>query len=186
MSRSKIVEILGSLALMLGFGGYAAAQSGAVPVRAAAAVPYHSGNITCAKDGARTLAEFDQTCPAGFHYAQIPAADIAGLPTGTTAPVDSAVKIVHKTVTVNADYQAGTAAERTITFTGLPAYVSSGSAEVHGDNTGGVPDALAANISVSPSPSPTNGQTTRSFLVTASGFNGSESYVLDVWVLVTT
>jgi hypothetical protein len=107
---------------------------------------------------------------------------------GTTSSVptgDSGTKIVHKTVTVNADFQAGTVDERTITFTGLPAYVSGGSKELSGSNNGGIPDGYGASIGVAPV-APTNGQTVRKFVVTPAGFNGTESYTLDVWVLVTT
>lgn len=109
----------------------------------------------------------------------------AATTTATVTAGTSPVSVLHRTVTVDADYQAGTEAQRTITVTGLPAYSSSGSKEITGDNSAGVPDALAAGITVTEKP-PTNGQTTRSFVVAASGFNGTEKYALDVWVLAVT
>lgn len=136
--------------------------------------------MLCAKNGSRQLAVFEG-CPAGYFQASLPAGTVLGAPAAGEA---AAVKIVHKQVTVNADYQAGTLAERTVTFTGLPAYKSSGSAEISGSNVDGLPDAVMGSVTVAPT-TPTNGQTTRSFVVTPAGFNGSESYTLDLWILST-
>ena len=165
MSRSKIVALLGSLVLLLGVGGYAAAQ---------AAGP-SSG--LCATNGTRVVRYF-ATCPAGSFP--------ISLPSGTTVvSAPAAVSIVHKQITVDADYQGGTEAQRTVTIAGLPAFVSSGSAELWGSNNGGIPDGYSASVGVT-RVTPTNGQTTRKFVLSPAGFNGAESYVLDVWVLVTT
>jgi hypothetical protein len=96
-------------------------------------------------------------------------------------------RVVHKSVKVDVDYQAGTEAQRTVTFTGLPAYAASGVGEIYGTNVAGIPASLTShgvNVAVAEQ-SLTNGQTTRSFVVTPSGFTGSEAFTLDIWVLVT-
>lgn len=87
-------------------------------------------------------------------------------------------------VTVNADFQALTEAERTVTITGLPAYQSSGSEDLWLSSAAGVPDGFAAAIDVDRQPR-TNGQTVARFTVDAGGFTGDEAYNLRIcdWAL---
>jgi hypothetical protein len=99
----------------------------------------------------------------------------------------STSRTVTKTVTVNADFQAGSETERTITLTGLPAY-SASAAESYSSNVGSLADSVGSiGITV---PTATTGQvtsvaagqTTRKFLIAASGFTGSESFSLTLRV----
>jgi len=149
-----------------------------------------AGPFVLCSSAAGAIFAYSNACPSGYTLETKASLTGPAGPKGDKGDPGSAAsagtKIVHKTVQVDADFQAGSAAERTITFTGLPAFVSGGSQELSGSNNGGIPDGYGAAIAVVQTPAPTNGQTTRKFLITPTGFNGSESFTLDVWLLVTT
>lgn len=186
---AKVAGVLAALALT---GGIAAAQAAPAPSAAPAAVsavPTHTGNIVCAKNNTRELTIFDKTCPSGTHFwAQVPAQDVAGLagvgvpgPAGPAGPKgdagDSSVVVKRASLVVN----ASTGFPKTITIAGLPAK-SASVPEIVGNNTTDLPATFGAALTATPVAA-ANGATERQFTVTGSGFDGTESFTLNVWVL---
>ena len=130
------------------------------------------GSGLCAKSGSREVVYFG-SCPKGYFPISFPAG------TTVTAVAPSPVSVVHKTVVVDATFEAGSVTDRTVTVTGLPAYRGT-AYEISGSNSADAPAGL--NIAVTPAP-PGLGSTTRKFLLTPSGFAGTtKSFTIDVWV----
>lgn len=201
--RKRILSLLACV-VVLAFGGFAAAQmSGA----SAATTPnfgpgYVKGALVkidpasprgeyvdangihhCLPQGPNALTDGVQSTgdyPAMWFALADPACDFgaSAKPAKVTAPSGdaSAVKIVHKTIVLNANSPA----TQTLTISGLPAYKPT-LLSTYGSNA----DANPSGTTVAVAPlAPASGSTERSFTVAASGFTGSQSLTLDVWVLV--
>ena len=172
------VALIGMAGIAFGAAGLASASSG-------------SGGLYVQKTDSHHFTHWFATDPGSAYYA-------VSLPSGTTivAPaVPSPVKIVHKLVTINADFPqltdvpAPTLAQKTVTVDGLPAFT--GTLETWASNSG---DNVAAGTTVSviaPGQPGGNvatalGSTSRKFVVNTAGFTGGKSFSLDIWVLVVT
>lgn len=166
-------------------------------------MPLRGPAVLCAKVGSRELTVFDTSCPKGFFAAQLPSSAIAGLttiqgpkgdpgpkgPKGDTGPTgakgdkgdpgNNNVAIKHAKVTLTA---ANNGKAQTVVVTGMPAYDAT-NPETYGSNSASKPTGTV----VSPVPvAPAAGSTSRSFTLTPSGFTGTQSFTLDIWVLTVT
>ncbi len=150
----------------------------AIAIGGAAVAATSNTGCVSAKDGTHVVHAFT-SCPTGYY-----SANLAGGTYAVAPPAASPVKIVHKTVIVDATFQTGSTVDRTITLTGLPGYTSGGY-EVRGDNTVDLPAGLAVDIhpAAGTTGTTTVGATTRQFVLTPTGFVGTKSFVLDLWVL---
>jgi hypothetical protein len=197
-SRISAMVLAGIVAL--GGAGLAGAQ-----VASAGSGPA----ILCAKVGTRALVVFDGTCAAGYFPAQLPASAIAGLttiqgpkgdpgPAGPAGPVgpkgatgatgvkgdkgdpgNNNVTIKHAKVTLTA---ANNGRAMSVVVSGMPAYDAT-NPETYGSNSASKPGATVVSPTEAP---PAAGSTTRTFTFTPSGFTGSQSFTLDIWVLTVT
>ena len=174
----KILAALAGVALLCGAGFGAASLASAAT----------SSSGLCAANGTRVVTYFPGACPAKSFPISGPVTVVAPAPA-------SPVKIVHKLVTINADFPqltdvpAPTLAQKTVTVDGLPAFT--GTLETWASNSG---DNVAAGTTVSviaPGQPGGNvatalGSTSRKFVVNTTGFTGGKSFSLDIWVLVVT
>lgn len=178
--RKKIVAGAAALAI-IGGGAFAATTAAAAG----------SGRGACVKANTAvvTFPRLDASghCPAGS-WGPVALGVGAQGPKGDKGdPGSSAIQVFHQKATVNADFQAGSVAQRTVVISGVPAFTV-GHPELTGSNADAVAfpvgtPAVLANIAVAPV-APASGETTRKFVITPTGFTGSRSFELDVWVLV--
>ena len=203
--KHKIAVAAAALVVVAGAVGAAAlvVVAGGVGAAAPASATAHQGKNICReiaddKLHARSTCQPGEVPFTGFTFTgtQGPKGDKGDTgPQGPAGPAgkdgDNALIIRHAEVTVNADYCAGTPAERTLTLSGLPGFTQSGALEIWSSNAGDVPDGYKATITVTPQAT-SPGQTTRRFLVDCGavapatvGFDHAEKYVLDVWKLAT-
>ena len=168
-TKARVVGIVLSCLSLLGIGFGAASLASA-----------SSSSGLCATNGTRVVRYF-ASCPVGSFPIAFPAGTTY---TVVAPPAPSPVKIVHKTVVVDATFQTGSVADRTVTLTGLPGYLSTNT-EVKGDNTVDLP--AGENITITPAAGTTGtstvGATTRQFIITPTGFVGTKTFTLDLWVL---
>jgi len=199
-TRSRISAMVLAGLIALGGAGLVGAQ-----VASAGSGPA----VLCAKVGTRQLVVFDGTCAAGYFPAQLPSSAIAGLttiqgpkgdpgpagpagpagPKGATGatgatgakgdPGNNNVAIKHAKVTLTA---ANNGKAQTVVVSGMPAYEAT-NPETYGSNSASRPGVTV----VSPvETAPAAGSTSRTFTFTPSGFTGSQSFTLDIWVLTVT
>ena len=212
--RKRILSALVAIGLVFGIGGYTLTHASASPAPAAVfagGVPgalvfidpasprgnYLDANGVphCLPSGPNsTVLWATGDYPKMSWHGANPSCTFAATGTASlTAPAVSPVKIVHKQVTINADFEASSVADRTVTITGLPAFRSTSSPfEVYGSTAADVnipatATVPAADITVTPVGGPTGtstvGATERKFVVTPHNFVGTRTYTLDIWVL---
>lgn len=212
--RNRILSTLAAIAVLLG-GGLAVAQftgsASAAPVKAVAApVLSTTQRGLCIKNGTgepRSLWLVAATglCPDPYWgpatleqaFGEKVAAELAAL--RPSAP--SGIVPVHKTVKLDADFQDGSVADRTVVISGLPAYKGS-SLEAAGSNItsaanplilgatttvtnvspGGDELPVLTTVKITPVV-PSVGSTSRKFVVETFGFTGTRTFGLDLWVV---